>query len=154
MKLRYLWVALVLLPLMVGAETIEWTLPTQYVDNTAISAADQARITVYLRGYKKGSTAKTYFGETRGGLTAWSDNVMVRMNYWGVENAVPGWVPIKAGDNVLVTVSAAIVWNGVEYDGPESAPYAWTIPGGPVTPPPPPPTTPSCKPPSGITIKQ
>lgn len=152
--LRLLLLALLLLPLVVRAETIEWTLPTTYTDGSAISATDKARITVYLRGYKAGSpTAKTYFGETRGGLTTWTDNVMVKMNQWGATNAVPGWVNIVPGDNVFVTVSAAITWtdNGVtrEFDGPESAPYAWRIYKAPLPPAP----TPSCTAPSGLTIK-
>jgi hypothetical protein len=154
---RFLALCLVLLPLVVGAETISWTLPTTYTDGSTISATDKARIAVYLRGWKKGSTAKTYFGETRGGLETWSDNVMVRMNYWAAQNATPGWVNIVPGDNVLVTVSAAITWQDAtgamkEFDGPESAPYAWTI--YKVPPPIPPIYTPSCNAPSGLTIKQ
>jgi hypothetical protein len=156
---KFLVLCLVVLPLVVGAETITWTLPTTYTDNTTISAADKARITVYLRGYKSGSpAAKTYFGETRNGAATWGvagDNtyIMNKMNQWAATNAVPGWVNIVPGDNVLVTVSAAITWtdNGVvrEFDGPESAPYAWTIYKAP----PPPVPTPSCTAPSGITIK-
>ena len=156
---RWLFAALLFLPLMVNAETISWTLPTTYTDGSAISTADKARITVYLRGWKAGNpTAKTYFGETRGGVVTWSDNVLVRMNEWGVTNAVPGWVPLKAGDNVLVTVSAALksTVDNVEHDSEESAPYAWTLPGAVVVPPPPPPppvVVPSCNPPAGISIK-
>jgi hypothetical protein len=157
---KFLAFCLVLLPLVVGAETISWILPTTYVDGTTISAADKARITIYLRGWKAGNPgAKTYFGETRNGLITWNDNVMLRMNYWGASNNVLGWVNIVPGDNVLVTASAAITWpdaNGVmkEFDGAESAPFAWTIYKTPVTPPPPPPPppTPSCNAPSGLTI--
>lgn len=132
------WKMLVLcflfLPLVVGAETISWTLPSVYVDNTAIGADDKARITIYLRGWKAGSPlAKTYFGETRNGATSWTDNVLVRMNEWGASNAVPGWVPLVAGDNVFITASAALVGaDGVERDGPETAPEAWTLPGATV----------------------
>lgn len=160
MKLhRILLLALLLAPLVVGAETIEWVLPTTYTDGSTISATDKARITVYLRGYKSGSpTAKTYFGETRGGLTTWGvagDNtyIMNKMNEWAATNAVAGWVNIVPGDTVYITTSAAITWtaNGIEneYDGPESAPYAWTI----YKTPPPPAPTPSCNPPSGLKVK-
>jgi len=136
--------ALLLAPLVVNvprlyAEVISWTLPTEYEDNTVISATDKARITVYLRGWKAGNpSAKTYFGEKRNGGETWGvagDNVyiMSRMNEWAVTNAVPGWVALKPGDNVLVTLSAAISWPNdtggtTEYDGKESPPYAWTIP--------------------------
>jgi hypothetical protein len=167
--LQFLLVVILLLPLTLSAEVATWLLPTTYVDNTTISATDKARITIYLRGYKKGSPAtKTYFGETRNGLETWGvagDNtyIMTKMNQWGVINNVPGWVNIVPGDNVFVTLSAAITWVdnvGVvrEYDGPESVPYAWTIYKAGVTPPPPPPPppppiTPSCTAPTGVTIK-
>lgn len=153
------WIVLLVLfvPLVVGAEVISWTLPSTYVDNTTISAADKARITVYLRGWKAGNPgAKTYFGEVRNGGTSWGvagDNtyIMNKMNQWGA--SVPGWAPIVPGDNILVTTSAAITWivdNVVkEFDGPEGTPYAHTIYKAP----PPPPPTPSCQPPSGITIR-
>jgi hypothetical protein len=131
-------VILLLAPLTLSAETISWILPTTYTDGSAISAADKARITVYLRGYKAGNlSGKTYFGETRNGGTSWGvagDNtyIMNKMNEWGAANAVPGWVVLKPGDNVLITTSAAITWtdNGVtkEFDGPESPPYAYIIP--------------------------
>jgi hypothetical protein len=157
-------VGLLLLPLVVGAETITWVLPTTYVDNTTISAADRARITVYLRGWKAGNpAAKTYFGEVRNGGISWNDNILTKMNQWGVSNNVSGWMLLKAGDNVIVTVSSALSYvdNGVtkEGDGPESPPYAWTLPGAVVVPPPPPPpppppvVVPSCNPPTGISIK-
>jgi hypothetical protein len=152
-------VGLLLLPLVVGAETISWLLPTTYVDNSAISAADQARITVYLRGWKAGNPgAKTYFGEARNGLTSWgasNDNtkIMNRMNEGAAANSVPGWVVLKPGDNVITTLSAALVGSdGVERDGPESPPYAWTIYKAPVAPLPPV-VIPSCNPPTGISIK-
>lgn len=144
---------LVCLPLMVGAETISWTLPTTYTDGSTISAADKARIKVYLRGWKAGTTGlKTYFGEVPNGGTSWTDNVMVRMNYWAAQEPIPGWVALVPGDAIFVTASASITWpdangNPVEYDGPETAPYAYTIPK-------PPAPTPSCNAPSGLTIRQ
>lgn len=161
--LKILIICLLFTPLVVGAETISWTLPTTYTDGSAISATDKARITVYLRGYKKGNpAAKTYFGETRNGLESWGvagDNtyIMKKMNEWAATNAVPGWVALVPGDNVLITVSATISWpdeTGAmkEFDGPESPAYAWTIYKTPPAPPPPPPT-PSCAAPAGLTIK-
>lgn len=163
--IQFLIIALILFPLIVGpqamAETITWLLPTTYVDGTTISAADKARITVYLRGWKNSNpAAKTYFGETRGGKTVWGvggDNtyIMGKMNEWGASNNVPGWVAIVPGDTISVTLSAALVGtDNVERDSAESPPYAWTIYKAPPPPPPPPPPSPSCAAPSGITIKQ
>ena len=162
---RWKWLLAVLLfvPLTINAETISWLLPTTYTDGSAISAVDKARITVYLRGWKAGNpTAKTYFGEARNGGTAWGvagDNtyIMNQMNQWAATNNTAGWVALKPGDNVLVTVSAALTYvdNGVtkEADGPESPPYAWTIYKVPPPPPPPPVVVPSCNVPTGISIK-
>ena len=154
---KVLVLALLLVPLVVGAEVISWDLPTTYVDGTTISATDRARITVYLRGWKASNpTAKTYFGEKRGGGTSWGvsgDNtyIMNKMNEWATINAVPGWVPIVPGDTINVTASAALVGtDNVERDSAESPPIAHTIYKAP---PPPPPPIPSCAPPSGITIK-
>jgi hypothetical protein len=158
---KWLFVALLFVPLLanvpqVFAEVIEWVLPATYTDGSAISAADQARIKVYLRGWKAGNPgAKTYFGEAANGLTSWgaaNDNtkIMNRMNEGAAANFVPGWVVLKPGDNVLITVSASLVgYDGVERDGPESAPYAWTIYKAP----PPPVVIPSCNAPTGISIK-
>jgi hypothetical protein len=156
--MKALVLVLLLLPLVVGAETITWTAPTTYTDGSAIDAATKATLGYYLRGYKEGNiAAKTYFGETRNGVTTWSDNILVRMNAWAVnpEGPVAGWVALKAGDNVLVTLSTAMKQpDGSETDGPESPPYRWTLPGAAPPPPPPPPKpSPSCNPPTGILIK-
>lgn len=144
-------------PLVVDAETISWILPTTNTDGSTISAVDRAKLCVYLRGWKEGNAgAKTYFGETRNGATSWTDNVMVKMNQWGAQNAVPGWVTLKPGDNVMVTASTCLPYTdntGVnrEIDGPESAPVRHTIPGAPAPPPWKPP--PSCNAPTGLTIR-
>jgi hypothetical protein len=139
-KWRFLILALVLLPLAVEAETVTWTAPTLWVDGTTVSAADKALYVYYLRTWKASSpTVLTYFGETRGGVTTWSDNVMVKANQWGA--SVAGWVPYKAGDNVVVAVSTS--WEPTDgtpsYDSwnfskPAGAQMAWTIPGGVVVP--------------------
>jgi len=145
---RLLIIALLLLPLTVGAETITWTGPTQFTDGMPIPAGTS--LTYYLRGGKENNAARTYFGETRGNITTWVDNVMVKMNQWATTGSVAGWVAIVPGDNVVVTLSAAYVASdGKEYDGPQTPPYRWTIPKVVV----PSPVTPSCKPPTGILIK-
>ena len=161
-------VGLLLLPLVVGAETISWVLPTKQADNvTLIPASELPTIGVYLRAWKAGNpSAKTYIGETRNGLISWgvqgnNTHILNRMNQWGA--SVPGWIPVKAGDNVFITASAFIPWTdnvGVnhESESTESPPYAWTLPGAVVVPPPPPPppppvVVPSCTAPTGITIK-
>jgi hypothetical protein len=121
-----------LVPLVVDAETISWTWAPMWADGTTVSATDQAKMTAYLRIWKAGSPgAKTYFGEKRNGATSWTDNIMVRANEWAVTNAVPGWVPLKAWDNVDVTLSAAFrsPTDNVERDSAESPPYRWMIPG-------------------------
>jgi hypothetical protein len=122
---------------MVNAETISWTPNPVSANDPAVSftAAEMATMTFYLRGWKAGSTVKTYFGETRNGGTSWTDNILVKMNQWGAQNTVPGWVPIKAGDNVLVSVSMSFVdAAGNEHDSLQSPGYAYTIPGGVVVP--------------------
>ena len=81
---RFLLVGLFLLPLVVGAETIEWSFSPTWQDNSSISAGDQAKMGVHFRGWKKGNkAATTYFGETRNGLTSWSDNILVKMRSMG-----------------------------------------------------------------------
>ena len=141
-KWRGLVLAFLLIPLVVGAETIQWTPNPVYKDGSgSFTAAEMATMTYYLRGWKAGSTAVTYFGETRNGGTSWIDNIMVRMNYWAAQGSVPGWVVLKAGDNVFVSVSMAFKGaDGVETDSAHSPGYAYTIPGGVVVPPVLPPT--------------
>jgi len=64
------------------------------------------------------------------------------MNYWAVENEpanpVPGWVILKPGDNVLVTLSTVFPYtdNGVakENESAQTPPIRWTLPGGAVLP--------------------
>lgn len=157
---KFLILFLLIAPLTISAETISWTPPVLFTDGSVIDAATKAKLIYYLRGWKEGvPAAKTYFGETRGGIATWSDNILVRMNAWGATNAVPGWQTLKAGDNVLVTISTANPYTDntgatKEMDGPESTAYRWTLPGYVAPPPPPPPKpTPSCNAPTGITIR-
>lgn len=152
--MKFLILLLAVVPLTINAETIQWTGPTTYTDGSTIDAATKAALGYYLRGYKEGNTAaKTYFGETRNGVATWTDNVLVRMNIWAATNSVPGWVVLKVGDNVLVTLSTTYKDStGKEIEGPESPTYRWTLPGY-AAPPPPPKPSPSCNPPTGITIK-
>jgi len=129
---RWLVVALVFAPLMVNAETISWTWAPTWADNTAVSAADQAKMKAYLRLWKDGApAAKTYFGERSNGATSWTDNIMVKANEWAATNSVSGWVPLKAWDNVNVTVSAAFksAVDNVERDSPESPPVRHMLKG-------------------------
>lgn len=138
-KWKFLIWALVLIPLAVGAETITWTPPVNWADNTVVSAADKALYVYYLRTWKASSpTVLTYFGETRNGVTTWTDNILVKANQWGA--SVTGWVPYKAGDNVFVAVSTS--WEPTDgspssdsWNTNKGVPYAWTIPGGVVPPP-------------------
>jgi hypothetical protein len=149
----YLFLLIVLAPLtFTWAETITWNATTTYTDNTPLPANIKNGLTYYLRVYKSGSpAAKTYLGETRNGVTTWVDNVMIKANQFGAE--VPGWVALKVGDTVYVTVSAsvpaALSATGVEVDGPEGTPKVWVIPDYTT---PPPPTQPACSPPAGVTI--
>jgi hypothetical protein len=153
---RFLAVCLFLCPLVVGAETVNWIPSPVWKDNTAVSAADAAKFIFYLRIWR-GTDPKTvpaspfYFGETRNGVTTWTDNIMVRANAY----VTPALVP---GDNVIVSVSAAFTDNGVERDSWDTQKpglgMAYRIPGGVVPPPPPPPKPqPSCNPPVSMTIK-
>jgi hypothetical protein len=112
------------------------------VNNSAIDAATKATLVYYIRGWKDGNpTAKTYFAETRGGVTTKiidnaTGGILEKMNQWG--NNVPGWVPVKVWDNVYITLSTARPYTdntGVlkEIDGPEGTPYKWMLPGPAVT---------------------
>ena len=89
---KFLALCLLMLPLVVGAETIEWTFSPTWQDGTSVSAADQAKMGVYLRGWKKENPgAVTYFGETRNGVAVWGvsgDNayIMNRMNSWAASS--------------------------------------------------------------------
>jgi hypothetical protein len=136
-KWRGLVLAFLLIPLVVGAETISWTPNSVYKDGSgSFTSAEMATMTFYLRVWKVGSPAKTYFGETRNGGTSWTDNILVKANQWGASSAVSGWVALKPGDNILVSVSMAFKdANGTEADSLESSGYAWTLPGGVVPPP-------------------
>lgn len=131
-KWRVLILAFVLIPLAVGAETISWTPNPVSANDPAVSftPAQMSTMTFYIRAWKAGSAAKTYLGETRNGATTWTDNILLRANQWGA--TVPGWVALKPGDNILVSVSMAFVDNGVEKDSAESPGYAYMIPGGAV----------------------
>jgi hypothetical protein len=138
-KRRVLILALLLIPLVVGAETITWTPPINWSDGTTVSTADKAQYVYYLRTWKESSpTLITYFGETRNGVTTWTDNILVKANQWGT-SSVTGWVPYKAGDNVFVDVSTS--WepeggpNSDSWPDRKGVPYKWTIPGGVVVPP-------------------
>lgn len=124
--LQYLAVGLLLLPLVVGAETITWQAPTTWEDGTTVSATDKATFTYYIRaGIDPGGTF--YIGEARNGITTWADNILVKMN-----QMKPTTVrTVVAGDNVYVTLSTAFKWaDGTEHDSPQSPTYKWTIPGG------------------------
>lgn len=152
-----IFLLLCLTPFTFGiAETITLSLPTTYEDGTAIDNATKAKIGIYFRGWREGNTAaKTYFGELRNGATSWTDNVMVRMNYWAAQESVLGWVPIKPGDNVLITASAFYAYTDntgatKQVESKETAPYRWTIklPAPPPWQPPP-----ACSAPTGLAIK-
>jgi len=124
---KFLAIFLLIAPLTLSAETITWTPSTSWKDvNTGLTgtfpAAEMATMKFYLRGAKVGVTPLAYFGETGGGVSTWTDNVMVKMNSFGAG--------IVAGDNVQITVSQAFKdTDGVERDGPESTAVRWTIPG-------------------------
>jgi len=145
-KWKVFVLALLLVPLVVGAETISWTPATTFTDGSAIPSSVMSTLTFYLRIWNVNNPAgKVYFGETVGGGTSWTDNVLLRANSRMVIKLVPG-------DNVMVTVSQSYKDSvGVERDSAESAPYRYSIPKV-VVPPPPPVVSPSCNPPTGITI--
>lgn len=114
-KLWFLWcvglVLFVLLAPIVHAETIRWTNPTTDNTGAALTSADQAALTNYLR-YKVGSGAWTYFGETRDGKTFWV-----------------GTLPAAPGVAADYTVSAALRGaDGIERDGAMSAAVRYTVP--------------------------
>lgn len=115
---KFLWLILVLcLSVLVvwaieaNSETVSWTNPTTDNTGVALSAADQAALTNYLR-YKVGTGAWTYFGETRDGKTSWT-----------------GTLPVAAGVAADYTVSAALRGSdGIERDSAMSAPMNYTVP--------------------------
>jgi hypothetical protein len=155
---QFFAICILLLPLIVSAETVSWTPSTAgKYDNGAtltFTSAEMTTMKFYLRLWKEGVTVKTYFGETAGGISTWTDNILVRANQWGASTT--GWVPLKGGDNVLVTVSQAFpntASDGKERESVESSSIRWTLPG--YIAPPPPPKPPACTPnnPTGITIR-
>jgi hypothetical protein len=115
---------IVLLALFVAApviaETINWTNPTTYTDNTAIAAADQAKIKTYLR-WRTGAGAWTYFSETAGGKQSWT-------------GTLPAAVGVTAGYSVSAALTGA---DGIERDSafsPEvsyTRPFPVKVPGAP-----------------------
>jgi hypothetical protein len=114
-KLWFLWcvglLAFVLLVAIGHAETVRWANPTTDNTGAALSAAQQAALTNYLR-YKVGSGAWTYFGETRDGKTSWT-----------------GTLPAAEGVAADYTVSAALRGSdGIERDSAMSAPVSYTVP--------------------------
>ena len=133
-KRRVLILALLLIPLVVGAETITWTPPINWSDGTTVSTADKALYVYYLRTWKASSpNILTYFGETRNGVVTWSDNILVKANQWGAQNSVAGWIPYKAGDVIFVDVSTS--WEPVggpnldSWPDRKGVPISYTIPG-------------------------
>jgi hypothetical protein len=136
MKLhRVLLIALVLLPLTVGAETVSWTPNTKWTGTDSTGAtvtgtfttAEMATMTYYVRANKYGVLPRVYIGEAKG-VSTWVDNVLVRLN--------AGGVAVVAGDNVQITVSQAFKDTGGEQDSPESMPVSWVLPGKPIVLPP------------------
>lgn len=108
------------------AESIYWTAPATFANGTAITAAEKATITYYVRIDKSnpaGTTAQNgyyYLGEARNGLTQWpADNALgTLLRGYGF-----------SGQVINFTVSAAFKdTDGIERDGAPSAPYAWTVP--------------------------
>lgn len=144
--MKRLWkfaVALLLIaPLTINAESISWIPSPMWQDNTAVSAADAAEFTFYLRIWRgTDKTAvpatATYFGETRNGVTTWGvagDNtyIMTQANKY----ITPALVP---GDNVIISVSAAFNDGTQELDSwttfKPGLTAAYRIPGGAVIPP-------------------
>jgi hypothetical protein len=103
-----------------AGETISWSNPAKYADNTAIASDNQAKIKNYLR-YRVGTGSWTYFAETTGGKTSWT-----------------GTLPVAEGVTAGYSVSAALTGaDGMERDSAYSPevkymrPFAVRIPGAP-----------------------
>ena len=134
--LKVMVLGFLLLPLIVGAETIRWVPAPTWNDNTAVSVADAAKFTFYLRIWRGTNPATVpptafFFGETRNGITTWTDNILTKANAYVTPPLVPG-------DNVIIAVSAALLDNGVERDSWDTqkpgGSIAYRIPGGVVVP--------------------
>lgn len=146
---RFAVLLLLFLPLTISAETLTWNAATTFSDGTNIPTSEMSKMAFYLRLWnEKNPSGKVYFGETRNGITTWTDNVMVRAN----QRITPPLVP---GDNVFVTVSQAYLSpvDNVERDSVESNSVRWTIPGA-TTPPLPPAILTFVATPSSITSGQ
>ena len=108
------------------AETLSWDGPTTYVDNTAITTADQARLRYYVRinaPNPRDTTINTigwyYLGETSNNVRAWpsDNNILGLMQSYGF-----------SGKTVQFTVSAALVGtDNVERDSARSPSYTWAV---------------------------
>ena len=107
-------------------ESAYWTGPTTYTDGSALTAAEKATLTYYIRIDKSNPRDTTgvggwyYLGETRNGVLSFpADNSLGSlMRSYGF-----------GGTAVNFTVSAAFKdTDGIERDSVPSAPYAWTVP--------------------------
>ena len=99
---------LIALPNVVRAETVAWTLPTQYVDNSVISVPDRSSIVVGL--YANGSK----FTSAPPGAASWT-----------------GTLPLARG--VVGTYSLTATLN--ELESAQSAGVVYTVPFVPTKPP-------------------
>ena len=95
---------LVVLTVPALAETVSWTLPTQYVDNTAISVPDRSSIVVGL--YANGSK----FTSAGPGATSWT-----------------GTLPLARGVSGTYTLTSTL--NGLE--SVQSGGVSYTVPFAP-----------------------
>lgn len=97
----------------VFAQTITWTLPSQYTDNTSISVGDQATITtkIYYATTSVGCATGTLFQTILNGATSWG----------------PGALPVTGkGSTTYYCGTAIIPAHGLE--SAKGPPTAYTVP--------------------------
>jgi len=89
-----------------GAETISWSLPTTYTDNTAISISDQALIVVRVY-HGTTALASTLLATGAAGVTSWT-----------------GAIPYAKGQTAYFRARAELYGMTSDY----SATYSYTVP--------------------------
>jgi len=98
-----------------GAETISWNNPTTYVDNTAISVADQATITTRIY-HGTTALASTLLATVTGGLETWT-----------------GPIPYTKGQTAYFRATAELAGQTSDYSPATSYTVPYVAPKAPTT---------------------
>lgn len=102
------WLVIFCLVLILGilttarAETVSWSLPTTYVDGSAVTPADQAKIVIHLFSGSAANGPWIEFTKTASGATSWTGRLPAA-------RGVPAFYAITAELNALQSAYSASV---------------------------------------------